>query len=778
MNEPPAFPPPFHATFPEALRLHQAGRLADAEKLCRQVLAADPNHADGLHLLGLIAYQTRHYDAAIDLIGRAIRLKDSNAIYHGHLGVVLNEQGKLAAAVASYDRALALNPDYVEAHYNLGNALKDQGRLTEAVASYDCSLALKPDFAEAYINRGNALKDQGKLAEAVASFERALFVRPDFAEAHYNRGNALKDQGKLPEAVACYERALVLKPDYAEAYNNLALTMMEQGQAIMAVNIIKQSLRARETPEAKRLFVACVRRLRGIPDESDTRAATIRALTEPWDQPGKLAGHAIDLVKRNPDIAGCVARAVDAWPHQLSTEQLFGANGLAALAADPLLLALLQSTTISDFDMERFLTMARRALLEISVEAPSLHNNGDGATIHFYAALARQCFINEYVFSRTEEEVGQASAVRASLVAAVEGAGEIPALWLIAVASYFPLSSVSQATQLLEREWPPDVLPLLTQQVREPAEEAALRAAIPRLTDVEGEVSLGVQKQYEENPYPRWINVAPGAKATNIVSYLATKFPAASIRHHSASSHIDMLIAGCGTGQHSIGTALALPTAHVLAIDLSMSSLGYALRKTRELGLTSIEYAQADILKLGSLHRRFDVIESSGVLHHLKDPWTGWRALLSVLRPGGFMKLGLYSAIARQDIVSLRELIAERGYAAIANDIRRCRQELMALGRSAPSALASPDFFSTSGCRDMLFHVQEHQMTLPDIESFLQESGLTFLGFEVDGDVRAAYRSRFPNDLAGTNLGQWQLFEHDNPSTFNAMYQFWIQKPA
>lgn len=216
----------------------------------------------------------------------------------------------------------------------------------------------------------------------------------------------------------------------------------------------------------------------------------------------------------------------------------------------------------------------------------------------------------------------------------------------------------------------------------------------------------------------------------------------------------------------------------MLAVDLSISSLCYAKRKTRELGLTSIEYAQADLLKLGSLDRSFDVIESSGVLHHLADPWAGWQALLSLLRPDGFMKLGFYSEVARRNIVRIRTLIAERGYASTADDIRRCRQDLMDLDKSADfgTTINSPDFFSISACRDLLFHVQEHRMTLTDINAFLSGNNLQFLGFEIETPVLHAYKQRFPDDRAATNLGQWQIFENENPDTFAGMYQFWIQK--
>src|SRR5262249_2390131 len=157
---------------------------------------------------------------------------------------------------------------------------------------------------------------------------------------------------------------------------------------------------------------------------------------------------------------------------------------------------------------------------------------------------------------------------------------------------------------------------------------------------------------------------------------------------------------------HPIEAAQQFAGARLLAVDLSLTSLAYAKRKTRELARTNIEYGQADILKLGALGRSFDLIESSGVLHHLRDPFAGWRVLLSLLRPGGFMTIGLYSEIARVDIAAARAFIAERGYRSTADDIRRCRQELIALdeGRQFRSIVASGDFFSVSGCRDLLFH--------------------------------------------------------------------------
>ena len=224
---------------------------------------------------------------------------------------------------------------------------------------------------------------------------------------------------------------------------------------------------------------------------------------------------------------------------------------------------------------------------------------------------------------------------------------------LIVTASYLPLHRLPGATSLLTLAWPDAVARLLTQQIREPLEEESDRNNIPALTPIEDAVSLQVQHQYEESPYPRWTTV-PQIEPTTVVNFLRNRLNIVPLSWPQTTVGVDILIAGCGTGSHSIDSALRFPKAHILAIDISRTSLAYARRKSRELGLTNIEYGQADILKLTALGRRFDVIETVGVLHHLADPAAGWRVLLSLLRPHGLMLVGLYSATARQSLAAAR----------------------------------------------------------------------------------------------------------------------------
>ena len=298
--------------------------------------------------------------------------------------------------------------------------------------------------------------------------------------------------------------------------------------------------------------------------------------------------------------------------------------------------------------------------------------------------------------------------------------------------------------------------------------------ASPRLTTIDDDVSRQVRQQYEENPYPRWVVAPAGIRAVPLHEHVRQKFPTAPVRVASGRAGVDILIAGCGTGQNSIGVARNVLAGRVLAIDLSLSSLSYALRKTRELGLNNIEYAQADVLKLASLGRAFDFVDAGGVLHHLADPMAGWSMLVSLMRRNGFMRVGLYSEIARRDVVAAQRLVAERGYRPTPDDIRRCRHELM--DTPLRTIAKFHDFFSTSECRDLLFHVQEHRHTIPQIKAFVRAQNLTFIGFELDVTFQRAYRIWFPDDIAMTNLDHWDTFETRQPDAFAGMYQFWVQR--
>jgi len=539
---------------------------------------------------------------------------------------------------------------------------------------------------------------------------------------------------KFDDAVRAYKRVLQLKPDHAEVCNNLGRTLLAQGKPKDASAYFARSLVL--MPQLLKQYAAI--------------CATLVALLPPFGT--------------------ALRKQADAWPKQLTESELFGDIGLAAIADDPLLLQVMQSVPVQDVAFERLLTALRQSFLN----SARTREETSGKLLGFACALAQQCFINEYVFATTPEEESQIENLRRAVDDALATNAAVEAMPIAVLAMYEPLHAQPYAPALLVRQWMPALDSLLTQQVREPAREIALRDSIPRLTTIEDEVSKRVRQQYEENPYPRWVHTAGQVAPIAIDEYLREQCPAGAYTPLGKTDALDILVAGSGTGEIAVASAQKYLGARVLAVDLSLGSLSYAKRNTPAPLAAHIEYAQGDILKLATIGRDFDVIDCSGVLHHMADPLEGWRILLTLLRPGGLMHLGFYSEAGRKDVVAARSFIADRGFGSTPPEIRRCRQELLNTPLAGVARFA--DFFTTSECRDLLFHVHEARMTIPAIAAFIGEHHLKFLGFEFAAPDRL--RNHFAaSGWSLTDLDRWHEFETRHPNTFSGMYQFWVQKP-
>jgi tetratricopeptide (TPR) repeat protein len=675
---------------------------------------------------------------AEQLYRRVLAAEPRHADSLHRLGVIAYQAGQPAAAVDLIGKAIARNSNAAPYHAHLGLALAAQGRLAEAVDACRVALNLDPAQPDIQNNLGVFLMQLGEREAAADCCRQATLLASGLADAHGSLGIALRMTGKLDEATASLTRALEMDPQQPDVLANLALAHLALDNRKAALDAALRALALEETPQTRRLFVQCVKDLRFDGDATALRPWLLRALKEGWDRPGDLARVSAELVRQGDDPAD-----------------------------DELLLTLLRLTPNLDVALEEMLTAARRDFLQAVTE-------GEAAGSAFHAALAQQCFINEYVFAQSDDETAQAAALRERLSDALESIADITPAMLVALATYVPLHALPQPERLLAKPWPGVVEDILTQQVREPWEERCLRADIPCLTEIDDADSIRVRDQYEENPYPRWVR-AGTAEPQDATTHLRQNFPHVAVLPVGDAGGLDILVAGCGTGRNAIETARKFAGARVLAVDLSLSSLAHAARKTREAGLSvesglAIDYAQADLLKLGATDRRFDLIEAVGVLHHMKDPLAGWRVLVSLLRPGGVMLLGFYSDVARRDLPHLA--------GSSADDIRRARQRLLESGEQREMLAASADFYTTSTCRDLLFHVQESRLTLAQIGQFLRGQNLTLLGFALDESALAAYRARFASDPAAVSLDNWQQFEADNPDTFAGMYQFWVQKPA
>ncbi len=421
---------------------------------------------------------------------------------------------------------------------------------------------------------------------------------------------------------------------------------------------------------------------------------------------------------------GAANQLVIGWPADAAPQ---------AMAGNALLLEFLRKSLNRDAELERKL-IALRAAVAAELNRPS----PPAPLLKLADALAEQAWHNEYIWPDDA------------------GVPDGPA-----AAMYRPPSTPR-----------PEVV-----------EERRLAAALPAIAPITDSVSRLVAAMYEANPYPRWTHL-PRRPRIDIRGALQADFPQA--RAVRFDGPLSVLMPGAGTGQHPLSVAYSYENATVTAVDLSRASLAYGKRMAAHHGIANIEFLQGDILDLPKLGRDFDHVECVGVLHHMADPKAGLRAIAGVLRPGGFVRLGLYGEGARRIVVKARQEIAAAGLPSTLDGLREFRRRVMGGGLRRLAKLTEwEDFWSASLLRDLCFHVQEHRFTVSRVRSFLEGSGLTFLGFEfsagaaarsvADAGPIAHYRARFPAERSLADLERWEQLEREKPNLFPG-YAFVCQK--
>ncbi|RMH22839.1 MAG: tetratricopeptide repeat protein [Gemmatimonadetes bacterium] len=765
-------------TLAEALTLYSRGDLELAAQHCRRVLKGRPRSADALNILGVIHARTGSPGEAVKLLTRAAREAPGRPEVLVNLGLALEALGRHPEAEARYREACRLPGRTAQAHFALGNLLRTQGRAAEAVGAYLRATELDPSFAEAHNNLGVALVETGDRAAAEEAFRAALDAQPDHVDALANLGALLAHHGSPVEAEHVLLRARQLAPERPEILQHLALLARRTGQGGQALDALWAAVRL--NPDNAGAWIDFVDALAAADfsevDDPAPYAEVVRAcLAREGVEHQKLAKVSAQLIRLATDVGGWIEHA-ERDPAAVRAAAA-RAEVLAALA-HPLVCAALPRLVLTDLGLERLLTEVRAGLLE------AVRDGTEGLPAealrygHVVFLLARQCWLNGYVYVRTADEAEAVEALVARLGAeGVRTAGDLVAAGL--VACYRPLTDLPFVDSLVEaaKAIPdPDLIGLLVQQVQEPLDEEELAADIPVHGTAANRVSEAVQAQYEEHPYPRWasVDMHTPEPLPHVISGL---FPWVNFDDPARFASPRILVAGCGTGRHALMVRTHYRGARVTAMDLSRTSLAYARRKLLEAGLDDVQLFQGDILELEHLETGFDLIESSGVLHHMEDPMAGWRILTRLLRPGGLMKIALYSELARREVVEARAWIAERGYEATPDDIRRFRRDWIE-AHPETGLQDFRDFYILEECRDLLFHVQEHRFTIPRIGACVDELGLEFLGFEVTQPVRAAFEARFGAEAdVMRSLEAWDAFEREHPDTFLGMYQFWLRKP-
>ncbi len=421
---------------------------------------------------------------------------------------------------------------------------------------------------------------------------------------------------------------------------------------------------------------------------------------------------------------------------------------------------------ITDLNLEFYLTKIRKKLLKKFLS--NTDNQFFMKIYKFLIVFAEQKFFCEFIYHVTDEE----KKLLKKLENKIKKKDDICELSILLISLYKPLNKCNYLQKKLVNyiSKSNEFKEFLKYVFHDPHTDKQASISMKSMSKFSNKTSLLMKRQYEENPFPRWRFTLRPMKGNDINEFT-------NRYSDTFFQKPEILIAGCGTGQQAMAWS-AYKDSKICAVDLSSESLAYAIRKAKEKNIKNINFYHLDLLDLELLNKKFDIIISTGCLHHMEKPEDGLESLVNVLKPQGLIYLGLYSNRARSEIEWTRKYIQKRKIDVTEDNMRSFRTKILnSENKKLQSIRSLLDFFSLSNFRDLLFNYTEHTYDFIKIKELLESKKLNFIAFnEMNPDVKNSFKNHFPNENDEVNLELWDKFEKIYPKTFLGMYKFWVKK--
>ena len=421
---------------------------------------------------------------------------------------------------------------------------------------------------------------------------------------------------------------------------------------------------------------------------------------------------------------------------------------------------------ITDLNLEFYLTKIRKKLLKKFLS--NTDNQFFMKIYKFLIVFAEQKFFCEFIYHVTDEE----KKLLKKLENKIKKKDDICELSILLISLYKPLNKCNYLQKKLVNyiSKSNEFKEFLKYVFHDPHTDKQASISMKSMSNFSNKTSLLMKRQYEENPFPRWRFTLRPMKGNDINEFT-------NRYSDTFFQKPEILIAGCGTGQQAMAWS-AYKDSKIYAVDLSSESLAYAIRKAKEKNIKNINFYHLDLLDLELLNKKFDIIISTGCLHHMEKPEDGLESLVNVLKPQGLIYLGLYSKRARSEIEWTRKYIQKRKIDVTEDNMRSFRTKILnSENKKLQSIRGLRDFFSLSNFRDLLFNYTEHTYDFIKIKELLESKKLNFIAFnEMNPDVKNSFKNHFPNENDEVNLELWDKFEKIYPKTFLGMYKFWVKK--
>ena len=620
------------------------------------------------------------------------------------------------------------------------------------------------DSAQQSCKKGWSSFKNNRFDEAETFFRESLSIERN-ADAYYGLAIVLNVKGDFSAAIDNLLHTIELNPSFGMAYGVLGDIYAVQGERLAAIEnyaraIASDSLSNEYEYECKQRLVQIVRTLTFRKINDNLKAVLLECMDTPGIDLDDMGLSWLSIIEWDEDFSRVYRLSRHKEYH--SFKVVFDSFPDYNAFLDPFFLTGLGRFIVPNANFERWATYLRRALLEcISGEKNPFD---EGAYEYLACALSRYCFLNNYIFGETKEEKKRITALKRKI--GKQSEDEIKLSELAILGCYLPLYKLRKARKIASSlQGGAHVSQIPKFQIESHFERQKIKRKIQELTPIKNDISCLVRDQYEEYTAPIWETLLK-----NDIDPLLDEF--------LSGRQAKILVAGCSTGREALELGFCFPHAQILAIDLSRTSLAYAVQSAQDLDITNVTFKTADILELEDIDDNFDYIDSSRTLNHVSDCEQAANILQSLLKPCGLMKFSLYSRTSRKSIFEIREKIKEISIGSSAKEIRAFRSDAKKyLKYSTLKQLEShKDYYTMAGCRALLFPEYERSFDLIEVNNILDDLGLEFLQFSLPQDVIAEYVSNYPDDVRATNLQSWAKWEIRKPDAFAGMYRFFCRK--
>jgi len=806
-----------------ALEAFNSQEFDECEKICLSLLNEGDANVVILNLLGIINSNKANANAALSYFEMGTKKDSKNHISFFNLGKLYFEIGEKDKSLKSFKDLIAIKKDFSPAYEHIFTILLDQDKVDEAkdflkgIATKDIKIIKNIKYFEGkiFLAKGEIDKaydcfiktiendpyNDGALSclgiisfiknntnDSIAYYKKAIEIKKK-CEDLVNISIALNVSGELEKSYQYLLEANKLFPNEIFVYHHLVASLRKKSMYLEACEKCYEGLNKYQSlgsglqkaaiDKKQILEKNLMQIIEKITFDSNINYNDNQDLKEK-----NYAFFQKALREENPEnfiaLRGTANHTFKNLINKRFQNQEMDQEILKQIFSIEIFSNFISKIANTNVVIEDFLIKVRSYILHIVANESFSKADSDLDIVsfkNFLGSLALQCHHNEYIWNLSSQDLKNLDKITQSIVNANQNNEIDIEIIILALVTTKGLSNFKKNIPNfndIKNSKDKKLSKIFNNQISDFTKERDIKKTIKLLNNIEDNVSIKVQRQYESNPYPRWDNME--INKNDYYNYIVqTEIGPNTFTYEAENTKI--LIAGCGTGRHAINTALSSQSSMVTAIDLSADSLAYGIRKAKELGVSNIEWYQGDILDIEKLDYNFDYIESSGVLHHMKDPAKGFNALKNQLKPNGLMKLGLYSSASKRRLETAKAFIKNNKIKKNKKDIGKLRdyiknsedKDCIFFRRRVA------DFFITSEIIDLLLHEQEVFFTIPELKN-LFESEFNFLGFIFEEPERKYYQEQFPDDKKNINLDNWEKLETKNPDFFVRMYQFWIQK--